>query len=146
MTTTEDLLSSVPDVGCFGCSPTNPVGLRLKFHHRGDTVYVRDRIPDRFHGAPGIAHGGIVATILDEISCVAGLVFRGRYVVTGELTVRYLRPCPVDVELEFLARIADSDAAHPRYVVIEGEVRQGDETLVRSTGRFFPQEREEYAP
>lgn len=133
----------VPDVGCFGCSPTNPGGLRLRFFQRGDAVTTTCRIPDRLHGAPAIAHGGIVATILDEVSCMAGLAARGGFFVTGELSVRYDRPCPVETDLTATARIVET---RPRYVIIEAELRHGEHIVARSTGKFFPQERSENAP
>jgi uncharacterized protein (TIGR00369 family) len=131
------------DGGCFGCSPSNPIGLRLRFRRHGDTVVARHTIADRFHGAPGIAHGGIVATLLDETSCAAVFFVQERFVVTGELTVRYVRPCPVGTPLELRAR---ATGAHPRYAVVEGEVRDGDVVVARSTGKFFFQERHEPAP
>jgi len=133
----------VPDVGCFGCSRTNPDGLQLRFFQRGDTVTAACRVPDRLHGAPAIAHGGIVATILDEVSCVAGLAARGVFFVTGELSVRFDRPCPVETDLAAAARIVES---RPRYVIIEAELRQGDVVVAHSTGKFFPQDRTENAP
>jgi acyl-coenzyme A thioesterase PaaI-like protein len=132
------------DGGCFGCSPTNPVGLRLAFRRRDDGVAATHTIADHFHGAPGVAHGGIVATLLDEVSCAAVFFLRGRWVVTGELAVRYLRPCPVARPLELVARIADE--RHAKYVVVEAEVRVDGETVARSSGRFFPQARSEAAP
>lgn len=126
-----------PDGGCFGCSAANPDGLHLRFFHHGDEVRASYRIADRFHGAPGIAHGGIVATILDEFSCAAAVFLSGQRVVTGELTVRFERPCPVDEDIEVVARIASRD--HPRYLLIEAEIHRSGERLVRSSGKFFPQ-------
>ena len=127
------------DGGCFGCSPSNPSGLGLTFRRAGMRVVARPRIPDRFHGAPGVAHGGIVATILDEISCAAAVFVADRFVVTGELVVRYERPVPVettlDADAEIVARV------HPRYAEIAARVRDGDTVLARSTGKFFYQER-----
>lgn len=131
------------DGGCFGCSRQNPAGLAMRFRRRGDTVVSRYAIPDRFHGAPGIAHGGIVATLLDEVSCAAIFFVRDRPVVTGELTVRYVKPCPVERELELSARVV---AEHAKYLVVEGEVRDGGTVLARSSGKFFPQFRAESAP
>ena len=131
------------DGGCFGCSPSHPTGLGLTFERRGETIVTRYTIPDRFHGAPGIAHGGIVATILDEVSCAAVFFVRESMVVTGELSVRYVRPCPVERPLEAVAR-AGGD--HPRYAVVEAELREGDIVLARSTGKFFYQARGEPAP
>jgi acyl-coenzyme A thioesterase PaaI-like protein len=133
----------IPDVGCFGCSPTNRDGLGLRFERLGDAVYSACRIPERLHGAPAIAHGGIVATILDEVSCVAALALEGSWVVTGELSVRFSRPCPVETDLEASARITGS---HPRYLVVEAEIRLNSVVLARSSGKFFPQQRAENAP
>jgi len=132
----EDLSFPFDDAGCFGCSARNPDGLGLRFRRDGDTMYGSYTVSDRFHGAPGIAHGGIVATILDEYSCAAAVFLRGDPVLTGELNVRYERPCPVEVPLDIRARIIGED--HPRYLVIEAEVCAGGEVLVRSSGKFFP--------
>lgn len=122
------------DGGCFGCSAQNPHGLQLRFRQRGDLVVADHVIADRFHGAPGIAHGGIVATLLDEVSCAAAAVARDTHVVTGELSVRYRRPCPVEVPLILSARITGEEA---RYLVIAAELRRGVEVLAQSTGKFF---------
>jgi acyl-coenzyme A thioesterase PaaI-like protein len=132
------------DGGCFGCSPQNPHGLALRFRREGDEIRVRYTIADKFHGAPGIAHGGIVATLLDEVSCAVVALLLDQRVVTGELTVRYQHPVPVDVPLELVAHAADR--THPRYVVIDGEVRHDGVPLARSTGKFFYQERRHAAP
>jgi acyl-coenzyme A thioesterase PaaI-like protein len=96
-------------------------------------------VPDRFHGAPGVAHGGIVATILDETSCAAAVFVADRFVVTGELTVRYERPVPVEAPLDVEAEIVGT--GHPRYVEIVARIRRDDVVLARSSGKFFYQER-----
>ena len=121
-------LSFPEDGGCFGCSPTNDTGLQLRFRRQGTRVFSAYRIADRFHGAPGIAHGGIVAAILDELSCAAAVFVADQFVVTGELVIRYERPVPVDVPLELEAEIT-------------AVIRRGDARLARSTGKFFYQER-----
>ena len=73
-----------------------------------------------------------------EVKAVLGegkvIVYDWR-VVTGELTVRYERPVPVEVPLELSARA--TSRAHPRYMVIEGEVARDGVRLARSSGRFF---------
>jgi acyl-coenzyme A thioesterase PaaI-like protein len=139
----EEELRFSADGGCFGCSPSNALGLQLTFRRRGDAIATRYTIRDHFHGAPGIAHGGIVATLLDEVSCAAVFFLRDRYVVTGELTVRYQRPCPVARPVEISARVTGE---HPRYLVVEGTVHEGETLLARSSGKFFLQDRAEAAP
>lgn len=130
-----ELLFPFGDGGCFGCSKSNEAGLQLRFYRDGDEVVGHPTVPDRFHGAPGVVHGGIVATMLDEFSCAAAVFLAGHRVVTGELTVRYERPCPVERRLEARARVVD--ASHARYLVIEAELHLDGQRLVRSTGKFF---------
>ncbi len=134
----EELFFENSGSGCFGCSKENPDGLQLRFFRRGETVVSPFTIPDRFHGAPSIAHGGIVATLLDEISCAATYHLRGDYVVTGELAVRYEKPCPVDVALEVVAEVRER---RPRYWIVDARVERDGEVLAKSEGRFFPMER-----
>ena len=131
----EDVELTFPaDGGCFGCSSTNPSGLQLRFRRRGDEIHAAVTVDDRFHGAPGVTHGGIVATLLDEVSCAAAVFLHDRHVVTGELQIRYVRPCPVETPLTLAARVVEET---PRWFVIEGRIEQGKELLARSTGKFF---------
>jgi len=132
-----ELVFPFGDGGCFGCSKSNPYGLALRFFRSGDAIVGTCRVADRFHGAPGITHGGIVATILDEFSCAAAVFLAGTRVVTGELKVRYERPCPVERELELRSRITSD--AHPRYFEIEAEASLDGQRLVVSSGKFFRQ-------
>jgi len=137
----EELFFPFGDGGCFGCSKSNPDGLQLRFFSAIGEVRGTYSIPGRFHGAPGIAHGGIVATILDEFSCAAAVHLGGSRVVTGELLIRYQQPCPVESELEIRAWVASEE--HARYLVIEAEILLRGAILVRSTGKFFRQLAEE---
>lgn len=89
---------------CFICGRDNPVGLRLQFVEEGDAQQVRAVglvIPDQFQGYPGVAHGGIVAAVLDETAGRAVLL-RGNdeeLMATARLTVRYRCPTPTGVPL-----------------------------------------------
>jgi acyl-coenzyme A thioesterase PaaI-like protein len=130
----EDLRFPGDDGGCFGCSPRNTSGLRLRFQRRGESIVARFTVPDRFHGAPGVCHGGIVATMMDEVSCAAAVFVHDCRVVTGELSIRYRRPCPVEMPIDLSARVTEE---HPRYLVIEAELRREEELLAKSTGKFF---------
>jgi acyl-coenzyme A thioesterase PaaI-like protein len=134
-TAPEELTFPFGDGGCFGCSRSNADGLKLRFFRGSDAVEATYVVPDRFHGAPGVTHGGIVATILDEFSCAAAVHFGGSRVVTGELQIRYESPCPTERELTVRASI--TDASHARYLVIDAEILLDGRRCVRSTGKFF---------
>ena len=86
--------------------------------------------PERFQGAPGIAHGGLVATLLDE-ACgqVARLAVSPS--VTSRLEVRYLAPVPVDEAVRVTAEITD---AEERRVVAEASL-QDESGLVLAHAR-----------
>ena len=121
---------------CFGCGTANPLGLRLEFFETDDGIEIEWHAPPHVEGAPGIVHGGIQGTVLDEACCMAAYAKRATRVVTGELTVRYRRPVPVGVPLLVRARIADEDA---RSFVIEGRISGpgSDDALTEARGRFF---------
>jgi acyl-coenzyme A thioesterase PaaI-like protein len=60
-----------PVNNCFGCSPVNPVGLRLKFvietSASGDVTATAPVELTRFYeGGAGYIHGGVIATLMDE--------------------------------------------------------------------------------
>src|SRR5438552_11880316 len=134
MTVPEEHELTFPDIGCFGCSLTRPDGLRIRFRRRGDLVVSEHTIPGAYHGPPGIAHGGIVATLFDEISCAAAAWAFQWFVVTGELTVRYLRPVPVETPLYWEARVTSS--THERYLLVEATVQRNGEQLARSVSKI----------
>ena len=80
---------------CFGCGQTNPTGLRLKFFvDEEHTIVCRVRLARRFEGPPGHAHGGIIATLLDEAMSKANRQF-GVLAMTRQMGVEYLKPVPL---------------------------------------------------
>ena len=81
---------------CFGCGPENETGLQLKFKLNQETqrFVCRFKLPARFEGPPSHAHGGIIATILDEAMGKVSKL-RGITAVTGQMSVTYLRPVPL---------------------------------------------------
>jgi uncharacterized protein (TIGR00369 family) len=128
-------LSPNPENKCFGCGGANPAGMQLTFEQDN----VKRRIVGRFilgeayQGGGGMAHGGIIATLLDE---AMGKVCRFRQVraVTAELTVQYLKPVKVDEEIVVEGFETDQKG---RNLFHAGEIRNGaGEVLARGTGRF----------
>lgn len=52
---------------CFGCDPGNPIGLRLHFRREGDVVRSTWEPRHELEGYPGVVHGGVQATLADEL-------------------------------------------------------------------------------
>jgi len=115
-----------PYQGCFACGLRNDAGLKLTFWMEGDEI-VTEFTPDaHYQGFPGVLHGGILATLLDEtLSRTASI--EGRWMMTGRLEVRYRRPAPMGPRLRVTARALSSRS---RMVHAEGEVRLADDPSV----------------
>ncbi len=74
---------------CIGCSPHNPIGLKLEFWEDGDDVYCEWEPKPEFVGWVNVLHGGIQATMLDEIGGWVVYVKCGTAGVTTTLNVQY---------------------------------------------------------
>jgi acyl-coenzyme A thioesterase PaaI-like protein len=119
----DDVRSGFADRAVGGA--TNPTSAELAVEFQGDEVVARVVLRRAFEGAPGRAHGGIVAAVFDDVTgFVIGLLREPAF--TGELTVRYVAPVPVDKPLEMSARLIGRER---RKLFITGEVHDGD-TLV----------------
>ena len=77
---------------CFGCDPRSEQGLRMEFYEDGDRIVSRWKPRPEFQGWVDTLHGGIQATLADEIS--SWVVFRKFQTsgVTSRMEVRYLKP------------------------------------------------------
>ena len=123
---------------CFGCGPHHPTGLRIRRFRKDGGVVSPIVIAPAYAGPPGAAHGGIVAAYMDEVLAGAVTARVGRSGVTGELTVRYVRPVPVERPL--IGR-AHAVAATEKYVDVEGVLEEfaTGAVVAKARGRFFPQ-------
>lgn len=122
---------------CFGCGPGHPTGLRIRRFRKNGGVVAPIVIAQVYEGPKGAAHGGIVAAYLDEVLAGAATERIGRVAVTGELTVRYVRPAPTARPL--IGR-AEAVAATDRYVDVEGVLEEfgSGAVVAKARGRFFP--------
>lgn len=77
---------------CFGCGPHSERGLRMEFYEDGDEIVSVWHPRPEFQGWVDTLHGGIQATLADEIS--SWVVFRKFQTsgVTSKMEVRYLHP------------------------------------------------------
>lgn len=119
-----------PDLTCFGCGPANSKGLRLRsYPGDGAVVATFQPWPEHDNGA-GYLNGGIIATVLDchggaavfdESARRAAAADDPRLMpyVTAGISVRYLRPCPMDQPLALAAVLTRAD---PEQMSVEVEL------------------------
>lgn len=119
---------------CFICGPANPIGLKAKpaYDHTAGQAWMTVVIPSDYQGWEGIAHGGIVAALLDEVSAYAAMSLT-KQIVTGELTIRYLKPVPIERELTLEAQVREQIR---RTVKVEASLKCDGEILARSEARM----------
>ncbi|PON18275.1 thioesterase [Candidatus Entotheonella serta] len=98
---------------CFACGKHNPDGLGLEFHVDADTGIVQSEFtpPARYQGYGGVVHGGILATLMDEVMAHS-LWQRGIAAVTAKMSLRYREPAPVGERLLIYGRTTDERRKH----------------------------------
>jgi acyl-coenzyme A thioesterase PaaI-like protein len=92
---------------CFICGLENPVGLQLKIYEvEPGIIETKYTAPEHYQSYPGVLHGGIVATILDEISGRAqmGDPSQPRFMFTAKLEVKYRKNVPIGKPLRIVGK------------------------------------------
>ena len=119
---------------CFGCGANNPMGLKLKFTKDGETLRTEFK-PDKMHqGWPGLLHGGILATLLDEIMSNVAYA-TGKTCLTAEMSLRQRKPINIDETLVITAWIT---RRRSKIIETAGKVCLRDGTVVaESTAKQF---------
>jgi acyl-coenzyme A thioesterase PaaI-like protein len=123
---------------CFGCGDDNNAGLHLKFFiDEEGRVLCRFRLAAQFQGPPGHAHGGIIATQLDEAKSKAN---RRRNIVamTRHMSIDYLRPVPLESDLVVEGwSEKDTGSASGRKHRCSAELRDASGTVLASASGIF---------
>ena len=136
--TGEKLLAHGVLNGCFGCGDDNDAGLHLQFFVDADQrVLCRVRLARQFQGPPGHAHGGIIATMLDEAMSKANR-HRNIVAMTRHMSIDYLRPVPLESDL-VLEGWSESDlnSGSGRKHRCSAELRNADGAVLASATGIF---------
>src|SRR5215216_5793816 len=81
---------------CFACGDANPIGMRLNdIRREGDQVLATLHPRPEFQSYPGVLHGGLSATALDEVMGYASILLAGIWAATATLDVPYRAPLPL---------------------------------------------------
>lgn len=123
--------SVFPD--CVVSGLANPMGLEARLWMEGEESVMAVTLGAAFEGAPGRAHGGVVAALMDE---TMGLVMSiaGTPAFTGKLSITYRAPTPVGVPLTARARLSQRKG---RKLTITSELRSDTALLAEAEGLFI---------
>ncbi|TMK18415.1 MAG: PaaI family thioesterase [Actinobacteria bacterium] len=103
---------------CFGCGEEHPTGLHMKVFGSKDRVVGSFLVTEHHQGAPGLAHGGVIAAAVDE--AMGFLIYLlAAPAVTVHLEVDYRKPVPVGSVLELETHVEKIDGRKV-YAVLTG--------------------------
>ena len=116
---------------CFVCGRENPKGLHMHFDQTAPGEVTAEYIVgEEFQGYPGVVHGGVVASMLDEVIGRAHLVWENQktnFMVTAQLNIRYRKPVPTGKPLRLVGRAGKRDGQVSR---AKGEIYGPDGVLL----------------
>ncbi len=130
-----------PHTHCFGCGPSNALGLRVKSYVQGDDV-VATWQPERHHEAfDGLVNGGVIGALFDCHSNWTAAWHLMRQAgattppctVTAEFHVKLRRPTPSAGPLLLRASVVESTAT---LAVIEATLEAGGRVTATCRGEF----------
>ena len=119
---------------CFACGTLNTHGMGLLLHVEPDRAWTEFALEPRFQGWDGIAHGGILCTVLDEVMAWS-LAGADNWGVTARLSVDFRKPVTLEKPLR-----ADGWITRVRRRIIDTEGRIADpatgQVLATATGVY----------
>lgn len=122
---------------CFVCGEANRRGFNLRSETDGRVVQTRFAFAPEHVGFKETVHGGLTATVLDEIMTWACVVSTRRFSYCGELTVRYLQPIRPGESLVACAELVSN--RRDRIFEARGEIRnESGSVLANATGKYLP--------
>ncbi len=122
---------------CFVCGESNPFGLKLRFETDGRIVQAKFHPRAEHIGFKGVVHGGLIATVLDEIMVWACMVPTRQFAFCAELNVRYLRPLSPAAEVLVIGELTANRKG--RIFEAKATVQNiGGQILAEATGKYRP--------
>jgi acyl-coenzyme A thioesterase PaaI-like protein len=122
---------------CFVCGESNAVGLKLRFQTDGRVVQTHFRPRDAHIGFRGVVHGGILATVLDEIMVWACAVATRRFAVCVGLNLRFLGPARPGEEIVATGELV-TNRKNRIFEAKAALAGQSGQPLVEATGKYLP--------
>lgn len=125
----------IPHYDCFGCAPSNPLGLKMEFFEDGDEIVSLWKPSPHYQGYGNILHGGIIASLLDEVSSWAVFIKLKTSGVTQHIGVTYHKPVIIkDEPLRLTSRVVSIEK---NIAAIEAKLFFGETLGSEAQAQFF---------
>lgn len=124
---------------CFACGDRNPHGLHMRFELDPDgpegAVLSRYQPREADQGFPGVLHGGVLSTLMDEAMAWAMWAKSRALGVTAKMEVRYRKPVVAGQPLVVHAVVTEERG---RRMSVDAAIADGDgAVLVESSALFL---------
>lgn len=122
---------------CFVCGEANSLGLKLRFETDGKLVRATFTPRPEHIGFKGVIHGGLIATVLDEIMVWACAVPTRRFAFCAEMNVRFLNPMSPGARVQLTGELT----ANRKGRIFEAKGTAQDAAglmLAEATGKYLP--------
>jgi acyl-coenzyme A thioesterase PaaI-like protein len=123
--------------GCLVCGRDNPHGLHLSSLVDPDTGIVSTTFSPAPHhiGFESIIHGGILATVVDELMVWSAIWSTGKACVAAELSLRFIEKAAVGRPLQVVAKITRQRS---RLIETSAEIFDGPVLICSAMGKYVP--------
>ncbi len=119
---------------CFACGEENPIGLKLKPVYDGEKVRA-EFIGGKFHqGWNNVIHGGILYTLLDEVTAYAILCCGIDFGVTAKSEMRFKQVAPINEPIQISAWVTKLTK---RLAETKGVLALKDSTVIAEGNSLF---------
>jgi len=120
--------------GCFVCGDNNDIGLKARFDYDGSQVTTEIVAGREFEGYRGIYHGGIVATLLDEVM-IKAILAEDKFAVTAEISIRFHEPVHIGDKIRFVGKVTQRKG---RMFLTQGEATsESGDVYALATGKYI---------
>lgn len=128
------------EYNCYGCCPDNPIGAHMRFYEEGDDIVSVWQPGKNFQSWKDTLHGGVQATLLDEVC--GWVVFHKLQTagVTAKMDIRYRKP--VSLSQPYILLRGRVKETKRNVVIVVGEIWSADGVLLAEcecTYFTFPQ-------
>lgn len=130
---------------CFVCGEANPLGLKLRFESDGQLVRTRFTPQADHIGFKEVIHGGLLATVLDEIMVWACAVQTRQFAFCVEMNVRFIRSARPGRELVVTGVLVTNRRGRLFEAKASVATAAGD-VLAEATGKYMPIKKPDLSP
>lgn len=131
------------DKSCFACGTENNFGLKMTFSSNGEQLRSFLTVPEHTRGWSNLVHGGILATILDEIMSWTAIHLTSHFILTQNINISFKKPIFIGSQLRATGSIVERDG---KTALLSAQIHDDSEALCcLGRGNFVLFTQEEFA-